>query len=726
MRDRISRFRLATKVLVPVAAALIFITAALVFQSFRSQREAIIESEDAKLTTAYESFVNYVDDRGNQALALALEIANQPTAQAAMAAQDRETLEAEYLGTYQLLNDQFGIPQGQFHLPPATSLLRLHKPDKFGDDLSSFRHTVVNTNATQTATYGIEVGRGGPGIRGVVPVFYEDNHVGSFEMGLSLNTGSLEGLKESYGGEWHIVLDSNAGAISSLDGFKLEEPGPVEGTLSFAGTSEAFLPVPAATFDAVFSEGSLTIDRVSSEAGDPYAVLTGPVTDYSGQVIGALQVEYSRADVLAAINSARNEALAIGLIITVVSLGIIYLIVRVSLGSLDKLKLAAESLAQGDTSVELPESRFQDEVGEMIHSFRDTIEYLQEASRIAEKMADGDLTEDFIPRSEEDMLGNALTRMSSQLREVLSEAVAVSAKVEAGSDLLAQSSEESARAASDVAGSISDVAAGAGTQAQISEAVASAVKRIVTSVGTASAAVEDVAEASAAAKENADAGRQSIDEASRSMSNITNRFSEASETVAEVRTHSARVEEIVDLIKDIAGQTNLLALNAAIEAARAGEAGRGFAVVASEVKTLAEESERSTEQIAEIVDEMRTSVQRAITAMEAGSSDVSVGAEVVTTAGDSFAAIADSIETISGKVGRVASSASEIKVAADAIDGEADNLVMVTESNSNASEQVAAASEQAAATSQEIGATAQDLQTSAASLVAAMQGFRIE
>ena len=208
-------------------------------------------------------------------------------------------------------------------------------------------------------------------------------------------------------------------------------------------------------------------------------------------------------------------------------------------------------------------------------------------------------------------LEKAFDEMTEGLRSVIGLAADISRRVQDGSDALAQASDESKQASTDVANAISSVADGAVSQAAVTDRVANHVEEIGQTVAAAVQVVSEVLDTSQGAESTAESGKTQLNEAIDAMERITSSFGEVADTVLELGNRSEKVEEIVDLIRSIAEQTNLLALNAAIEAARAGDAGRGFAVVAAEVKALAEESARSTEQIADLVGSMRDSVASA-------------------------------------------------------------------------------------------------------------------
>lgn len=142
------------------------------------------------------------------------------------------------------------------------------------------------------------------------------------------------------------------------------------------------------------------------------------------------------------------------------------------------------------------------------------------------------------------------------------------------------------------------------TSAQSSVVAASAIQAGANVQNVASAAEE----LSASIREIALQMSKSSDLADRALDSVT----EAKETIGRLSIAGNKINQVVGLITEIAEQTNLLALNATIEAARAGDAGKGFAVVASEVKSLANQTQRATDDIAVMVQDVQEQTQQAV------------------------------------------------------------------------------------------------------------------
>jgi methyl-accepting chemotaxis protein len=114
-------------------------------------------------------------------------------------------------------------------------------------------------------------------------------------------------------------------------------------------------------------------------------------------------------------------------------------------------------------------------------------------------------------------------------------------------------------------------------------------------------------------------GKSAVMDTIRGISGLQKTIEQAHQSIRELGTRSDAIENIVNVIAEIADQTNLLALNAAIIAAQAGEHGKGFAVVAHEIRNLAERTSVSTEEIAAIIENLQEGTRAAASAIEVGS-----------------------------------------------------------------------------------------------------------
>lgn len=137
------------------------------------------QAEERELNRAADALARDLYALTHQGAAVAASLTATPNVADAFARRDRDELLALTAGPFATLEADFGAAQLHFHTPPATSFLRAHQPDHFGDDLSAIRQTVVVVNETRTPVTGLEFGVFGLGLRSVVPVEHEGSHIGS-------------------------------------------------------------------------------------------------------------------------------------------------------------------------------------------------------------------------------------------------------------------------------------------------------------------------------------------------------------------------------------------------------------------------------------------------------------------------------------------------------------------------------------------------------------------
>lgn len=211
----------------------------------------------------------------------------------------------------------------------------------------------------------------------------------------------------------------------------------------------------------------------------------------------------------------------------------------------------------------------------------------------------------------------------------------------------------------------------------------------------AGANVETVAGASEEMSASVNEISGQVTEAARISDEAVADAAKAANQVGELNVATAKIDEVVNLINDIAEQTNLLALNATIEAARAGEAGRGFAVVASEVKALATQTANATREIATQIQEVQTVTKGAVTSVEGISTTITrlneISLAVASAVEEQAAAtqeisrnsleaatgteaVGENIANVSAFAESTGVAASEVQGAAETLAGDAENL----------------------------------------------------
>ncbi|MDY6991462.1 MAG: cache domain-containing protein [Pseudomonadota bacterium] len=202
----------------------------------------------------------------------------------AFAQKQRAILKQETVPLFnQILKPHYQIKQFHFHLPPAVSFFRVHKPAHYGDDLTAFRQTVVVTNREQKPVRGLEVGRAGAGLRVIYPVHYQDQHIGSVEFGESLRV-ALELASQIVEMDYGLAIKD--AVFTQVKPFHQQYTSDVtQGQFTFYEFSN---PAIRTLFkQEPSSDNPLPIINTAQK---DYFVHEFPLIDFSGKIVGKIQL----------------------------------------------------------------------------------------------------------------------------------------------------------------------------------------------------------------------------------------------------------------------------------------------------------------------------------------------------------------------------------------------------------------------------------------------------
>jgi class 3 adenylate cyclase len=181
----------------------LLITLSVLFE--RMTVNVLEESQAENLKKISQSVGNAIDSAITSPKVALLTIAKNKAVLEAFAKKDRPALLAAALPIYEDLK-HLGFKQFQFHEsdgPSYKTFLRVHQPEKFGEDLA-YRPMIFKSNAAQEVVAGLEQGKSGYGFRAVTPLSYQGKHIGSFEIGYDIGTPFLEQLKRDFPGSWAV------------------------------------------------------------------------------------------------------------------------------------------------------------------------------------------------------------------------------------------------------------------------------------------------------------------------------------------------------------------------------------------------------------------------------------------------------------------------------------------------------------------------------------------
>lgn len=309
---------------------------------------------------------------------------------------------------------------------------------------------------------------------------------------------------------------------------------------------------------------------------------------------------------------------------------------------------------------------------------------LIDAITLFQSVAAGDLTAT-LSSDKKDEIGNLLNaagEMTTKLKDMVSDVLRSSNSIATASSSFSEITQQTADGMQHQQHSITQLA--------------SAITQMSASVEQVSHNTTEAAEMAQQTSDAASVGQQEAEKSIQSINTLSNAVQQAADAIIQVKTETAHISTILDSIRSIAEQTNLLALNAAIEAARAGEQGRGFAVVADEVRTLAQRTHNSTQEVEAIITKLVHGTGESVRAMEICRTETEHSVAQVTIVGESLDKISYAVKVISDMSLQIAAATHEQSTVTEDIHKNVISISAITTETLAASDRASHVSQQMA------------------------------
>ncbi|MFB6113224.1 MAG: methyl-accepting chemotaxis protein [Halodesulfurarchaeum sp.] len=371
-----------------------------------------------------------------------------------------------------------------------------------------------------------------------------------------------------------------------------------------------------------------------------------------------------------------------------------------------------------------------------LESQRETIEARNEKltdtaedyTRTISRVADGDLTErleDSVDDQAMQEVATAFNEMVDEWEAMIGDLLAFSRQVAAESTQVQTNADEVRDASEDISESVQEISAGVDEESRRLDTASGEAENLSATIEEITASADNVATLTDETAEIGSEGRDAAGAAETEMDALEDQSEEVSDAVETLSDTIEEISEITDVILDIAEQTNILALNAGIEAARAESGGDGFAVVAEEVKSLAEETKESAEDIEALIDDVQTESERTVEEIGDMRDRVESSAETVETATDAFERMAENVAEINTSIKEVNDATAEQAESMQDVVAMIEEIATISDQTANEAETVAAAAQEQSATLNQVAENTDDLAANANDLEASLAEFTV-